>query len=73
VKNETKGQPMSKNQNAVSLLVIDVQNGLFHKSTPIYKAEELLSNIDELTERAHRVGARIEIVQFHQQLIPAMA
>lgn len=42
-----------KNQNHVALLVIDVQQGLFKKSTPIYKADELLENINTLVGRAH--------------------
>ena len=35
-----------------ALLVIDVQRGLFNKSTPIYKEKELLKNINMLVERA---------------------
>ncbi len=63
MKNATKEQPVVEQQNAVALLVIDVQNGLFHKSTPIYKAEELLRNIDELTARAHCGGVPVFFVQ----------
>ena len=40
-------------RQGVALLVIDVQNGLFGKSTPIYHADRLLDNICALIERAH--------------------
>lgn len=47
----------------VALLVIDVQSGLFQKSTPIYHADELLANINSLVERAHQAGALVGYVQ----------
>ncbi len=50
-------------QSNVALLVIDVQRGLFEKSTPIYKAEQLLQNITSLVDRAHRRGAPVFYVQ----------
>lgn len=46
-----------------ALLVIDVQQGLFRKSTPIYKAEHLLANIDTLVANAHAAGALVVYVQ----------
>ena len=46
-----------------ALLVIDVQQGLFHKSHPIYKAGELLSNIISLVERAHQAGVPVFYIQ----------
>jgi len=46
-------------QTNIALLVIDVQQGLFEKSTPIYKAEELLENISTLVERAHQSGVPV--------------
>jgi len=49
----TDNTATTKNQNYVALLVIDVQQGLFKKSTPIYKADELLENINTLVGRAH--------------------
>ncbi len=63
MKNATHGQTVTEQQKAVALLVIDMQIGLFHKSTPIYKAAELLRNIDELTARAHDVGIPVFFVQ----------
>jgi hypothetical protein len=41
---------------ATVLLVIDVQQGLFRKSTPIYRAEPLLNTLTTLIERAHDAG-----------------
>jgi nicotinamidase-related amidase len=51
------------NQNNTALLVIDVQQGLFRKSTPIYKADELLENINLLVDRAHGAGAPVFYIQ----------
>jgi nicotinamidase-related amidase len=55
------------NNNKMALLVIDVQQGLFHKSHPIYKAEELLGNIITLVERAHQAGAPVFYIQHCDQ------
>ena len=41
---KTPIQPMP-GEGKAALLVIDVQQGLFGKGTPIYKAGELLGNI----------------------------
>jgi nicotinamidase-related amidase len=46
-----------------ALLVIDVQRGLFNKSTPIYQAEQLLANIHSLVRRAHEAYALVVYVQ----------
>ena len=50
-------------ESGVALLVIDVQQGLFIKSTPIFKAEELLRNIHLLIGRAHQAGVPVFYVQ----------
>src|SRR4030042_2509503 len=50
-------------QNNIALLVIDVQQGLFTKSTPLYKAEVLLENINLLVNRAHRDGVPVFYIQ----------
>jgi nicotinamidase-related amidase len=50
-------------QGNIALLVIDVQQGLFEKSTPIYKAEALLENIATLVERAHQSGVPVFYIQ----------
>lgn len=49
----TENATTTQGQCPVALLVIDVQQGLFKKSTPIYKADELLENINTLVGRAH--------------------
>jgi nicotinamidase-related amidase len=48
---------------AAALLVVDVQQGLFRKSTPIYRAEPLLNTIGTLIERAHAAGLLVVYVQ----------
>lgn len=50
-----------------ALLVIDVQQGLFEKSTPIYKAERLLQNIHVLVDRAHSADVPVFYVQHSDQ------
>jgi nicotinamidase-related amidase len=50
-------------ESNIALLIIDVQQGLFRKSTPIYKAEQLLENINNLVERAHRGGVPVFYIQ----------
>jgi nicotinamidase-related amidase len=55
------------NRTKPALLVIDVQQGLFQKSHPIYKADELLDNIISLVERAHQAGAPVFYVQHSNQ------
>jgi nicotinamidase-related amidase len=56
-----------KNHNKVALLVIDVQQGLFQKSHPIFKADELLNNINALVEQAHKVGVPVFYIQHSDQ------
>jgi nicotinamidase-related amidase len=51
----------------MALLIIDVQRGLFVKSTPIYQADALLKNIGALVDRAHRAGAPVFYVQHSDQ------
>ena len=51
------------NQGIYALLVIDVQQGLFKKSTHIYRADELLENIILLVDRAHRDGVVVFYIQ----------
>lgn len=59
----TDNTAATKNQHPIALLVIDVQQGLFKKSTPIYKADELLENINTLVERAHESDAPVFYIQ----------
>jgi nicotinamidase-related amidase len=55
--------PNPVEQGNLALLVVDVQQGLFRKSTPIFHAETLLENIDALVERAHQAGAPVIYIQ----------
>lgn len=59
----TENTAATKNQRSVALLVIDVQQGLFKKSTPIYKANELLQNINTLVDRAHENSVPVFYIQ----------
>ncbi len=57
-----------ENATASALLVIDVQQGLFQKSTPVYKAGEVLQNIHQLIERARAAGVPVIFIQHHDRL-----
>ena len=46
-----------------AVLVIDVQQGLFERSTPVYHAEQMLENINALVERAHHQGILVVYIQ----------
>ena len=46
-----------------ALLVVDVQQGLFEKDTPIYRAEELLENITSLIDKAHKANTPVFYIQ----------
>ncbi|MFZ6028341.1 MAG: cysteine hydrolase family protein [Chloroflexota bacterium] len=48
---------------ATALLIIDVQNELFRKKTPVYRADEMLANICTLAECARQAGAPAIYVQ----------
>ena len=51
------------NQRNSALLVIDVQKGLFERSSPIYKADELLININTLVDQAHTANIPVFYIQ----------
>jgi len=62
--NQAKGGPTPPIQGqAAALLVIDVQQGLFRKSTPIFRAEPLLDTITALVERAHAANLLVVYIQ----------
>jgi len=63
MKKVTPKQTASPGEGKTALLVIDVQQGLFQKSTPIYKADELLQNINLLIESAHRANVPVIYIQ----------
>jgi len=48
---------------ATALLVIDVQQGLFRKSTPIYRAQALLDTLEGLIRRAREGGGPVVFIQ----------
>ena len=48
---------------STALLVIDVQQGLFEEPTPVYRADEVLGNINTLVDRAHAAGVPVFWVQ----------
>jgi nicotinamidase-related amidase len=50
-------------RKGVALLVVDVQKGLFAKSTSIYHADQLLDNICSLIDRAHRSSVPVFFIQ----------
>ena len=62
--------PVNIDRHHTALLVIDVQHGLFHKSIPIYRADELLANINLLVSRAHASG--VPVIYFQHSGDPAM-
>lgn len=62
MRNENQAHPAVAGSRQ-ALLVIDVQQGLFHKSTPIYRAEVLLNTLEALIERAHATGVPVIYVQ----------
>ena len=51
------------NTAKTALLVIDMQQGLFDKSQPVYKADQLLDNVLLLVEQAHAAGAAVFYIQ----------
>ena len=46
-----------------ALLVIDVQQGLFEKATPIYQAETFLENLNTLIDRARQQAVPVIFIQ----------
>jgi nicotinamidase-related amidase len=52
---------MGKKKTA--LLVIDVQQGLFERSTPIFRADLMLDNINLLVDAAHNAGVPVIYIQ----------
>lgn len=47
--------------------MIDVQQGLFKRSTPIYNAQVLLSNLHTLIDNARQAGALVIFVQHENE------
>ena len=62
--NQANGGPTPPIQGqTTALLVIDVQQGLFRKSTPIFRAEPLLDTIATLIDRAHAASVLVVYIQ----------
>ena len=57
----SESRQQAADQGNTALLVIDVQRGLFRKS--LYKAEELLRNINTLIDRARSSGGPVFFIQ----------
>ncbi len=63
MKPSLSGVSQPEKHGKTALLVIDVQQGLFKQANPIYKAGELLQNINALIERARAVSAPVIFIQ----------
>jgi nicotinamidase-related amidase len=50
-------------QRKIALFVIDVQKGLFEKTTPIYKAKQVLENINTLIHKARKESVPVVFIQ----------
>ncbi len=59
-------------QPSSALLVIDVQQGLFEKSTPIYNASDLLQNINLLIRKSRREDTPVFFVQHSSEKVLPM-
>jgi nicotinamidase-related amidase len=57
------GCNVEKSGTRTALLVIDVQQELFEEPTPVYRADEVLRNINTLVDRAHSAAVPIFWVQ----------
>lgn len=55
-----------------ALLVIDVQKGLFEKTTPIYQAHQLLLNINSIISKARQAGVPVFFIQHSSEKILEM-
>jgi nicotinamidase-related amidase len=63
-RNPQEGEMMKIQSNQeMALVVIDVQKGLFEKSTPIYGADQFLENINRLIAAARQAGVPVIFVQ----------
>jgi len=60
---EVNEPPFSYRHSQVALLVINVQRGLFGKSTPIYQGKLLLDNIHLLVDRPHLTNTQVIFIQ----------
>ena len=61
--NQKFKQNFSDREDVWALLVIDVQIGLFKKSSPIFKSDELLTNINLLVDKAREKNVQVIYIQ----------
>ena len=54
---------MNEKLKNAALLVIDVQQGMFEKSTRVYQAEQLIRNITSLVQAARQAGVPVIYIQ----------
>jgi len=59
--------PVTLDPAITALVVIDVQNGLFTRSTPIYKEQELLENINSLRQKFINKDGEVFFIQHSNQ------
>jgi nicotinamidase-related amidase len=59
---------ISKDYFKTALLIIDVQEGLFRKPIPIFRADALLDNINLLVEKAHQADVPVIYIQHSDKL-----
>ncbi len=62
MKKETTQHPLPEGDRT-ALLVIDIQHGLFTRSTPIYRADEFLRKVNTLMERSRAAGVPVIFIQ----------
>jgi nicotinamidase-related amidase len=55
--------PQKKENIHTALLVIDVQQALFERGKPVYKAAKLLENLNQAIENAHQAGVPVIFIQ----------
>lgn len=49
--------------NQAALLIIDMQNWFFHQERPVYREEELLTNINRLIAKFHRADRPVLFIR----------
>ena len=54
---------MNEKLKNAALLVIDVQQGMFEKSTRVYQADQLIRNISTLVQAAQQAGVLVIYIQ----------
>lgn len=56
---DQQAPPFTGAPTKTALLIIDVQQGLFARPTPVYQADQLLGNITLLIDKARRAGVAV--------------